>query len=89
TLKGAVAIYDVTDPAHPSFIDMLVTDGDIAPEGLKAFESNGKVYLSIANEVSNTTTLYSLTPVPEPETYAMMMAGLGLLGFAAKRKKHD
>ncbi|MEZ0316718.1 MAG: choice-of-anchor I family protein, partial [Methylophilaceae bacterium] len=46
TLKGAVAIYDVTDPAHPSFIDMLVTDGDIAPEGLKAFESNGKVYLS-------------------------------------------
>ena len=26
-------------------------------------------------------------PVPEPETYAMMMAGLGLLGFMAKRKK--
>jgi hypothetical protein len=25
--------------------------------------------------------------VPEPETYAMMMAGLGLLGFMAKRKK--
>ncbi|MFT5534098.1 MAG: hypothetical protein ACI802_002341 [Candidatus Paceibacteria bacterium] len=25
-------------------------------------------------------------PVPEPETYAMMLAGLGLLGFAARRK---
>lgn len=26
-------------------------------------------------------------PVPEPETYAMMIAGLGLLAFAAKRRK--
>ena len=25
-------------------------------------------------------------PVPEPETYAMLLAGLGLLGFAAHRK---
>jgi hypothetical protein len=25
-------------------------------------------------------------PVPEPETYAMMLVGLGLLGFTAKRK---
>jgi hypothetical protein len=26
-------------------------------------------------------------PVPEPETYAMMLAGLGLLGFAARHRK--
>jgi hypothetical protein len=26
-------------------------------------------------------------PFPEPETYAMMLAGLGLLGFAARRRK--
>jgi carbonic anhydrase len=25
--------------------------------------------------------------VPEPETYALLMAGLGLLGFAARRKR--
>ena len=25
--------------------------------------------------------------VPEPETYAMMLAGLGLLGVAARRRK--
>lgn len=30
----------------------------------------------------------SITAVPEPETYAMMLAGLGLLGFMAKRRKH-
>mgnify|MGYP001590598823 CR=1 FL=1 len=28
-----------------------------------------------------------LTPVPEPETYAMLLAGLGLLGFVVRRSK--
>jgi len=30
-----------------------------------------------------------VVPIPEPETYAMMLAGLGLLGFAARRRKHN
>jgi hypothetical protein len=88
TLKSAVALYDITDPANASFLQMIVTDGDLSPEGLQAFERNGKLFLSIANEVSNTTTLYSITPVPEPETYAMLIAGLGLVGLGAKRRKN-
>ncbi|WP_229261902.1 FxDxF family PEP-CTERM protein [Duganella guangzhouensis] len=28
-----------------------------------------------------------IAPVPEPETYAMLLAGLGLVGFAARRKR--
>ena len=27
------------------------------------------------------------SPVPEPQTYAMLLAGLGMLGFAARRRK--
>ena len=27
-------------------------------------------------------------PVPEPETYALFMAGLGLMGFIARRRKN-
>jgi hypothetical protein len=29
------------------------------------------------------------TPVPEPETYAMILAGLGLIGFTARRRKRN
>jgi hypothetical protein len=32
---------------------------------------------------------YSATPVPEPEVYAMMLVGLGMLGFTAKRKSNS
>ena len=29
------------------------------------------------------------TPVPEPETYAMLLAGLGIVGFVARRRRAD
>ncbi|NGZ85954.1 PEP-CTERM sorting domain-containing protein [Duganella sp. SAP-35] len=32
-------------------------------------------------------TGFSVSAVPEPETYAMLMAGLGLVGFAVRRRK--
>ena len=28
----------------------------------------------------------ALAPVPEPETYAMMLSGLGLIGLSARRR---
>jgi hypothetical protein len=29
----------------------------------------------------------SVTAIPEPETYAMLLAGLGLMGFVARRRR--
>jgi hypothetical protein len=34
-----------------------------------------------------TVDIGNLSPVPEPETYAMLLAGLVLLGFVARRRK--
>jgi hypothetical protein len=60
TLHGAVAVFDITEPAKSRFIDMIVTAGDAAPEGLTAYQYRGDFYLGIANETSRTTTLYRI-----------------------------
>jgi hypothetical protein len=45
------------------------------------------VTVSVAQGENFHITNYMLAPVPEPETYALMLAGLGLLGAVARRKK--
>jgi hypothetical protein len=39
------------------------------------------------NSETQQTRAFLLTPVPEPETYAMLLFGLGLMGIVARRKK--
>jgi len=68
TTISTVAIFDVTDPHHAEFLDMIVTPGDLSPEGLAAFAYRGNYYLAIANEVpaigapTANTTLYRIDP---------------------------
>jgi len=45
-----------------------------------SYASDSGVFLSAAN---------SVTPVPEPETWALMLAGLGLLGHLARRRRQN
>lgn len=42
---------------------------------------------TIANSQSVTFGYEYIMAVPEPETYAMLLAGLGLVGFSARRRK--
>jgi len=42
--------------------------------------------ISGTGTINGATRAFLLTPVPEPETYAMMLAGLSLLGFVRRRK---
>ncbi|WP_317205306.1 FxDxF family PEP-CTERM protein [Janthinobacterium sp.] len=53
--------------------------------------SAGSYFLKVeGNVIGNGGGTYggdlTVSAVPEPETYAMLLAGLGLLGFAARRK---
>ena len=49
------------------------------------------LYYFDSNNGDNTGSILAdvnVTAVPEPETYAMMLAGLGLIGFSARRRKN-
>lgn len=61
---GGVMVYDLSKPEAPQFVQYIRTEGDLSPEGLKfipAIESpNGKPLIVVANEVSNTATIYEV-----------------------------
>lgn len=44
-------------------------------------------YLGEFNGTLSALTGSAIAPIPEPETYALMLAGLGLVGFMAKRRR--
>ena len=49
------------------------------------FSANGSAFQSFS---ANTLQLAAVPAVPEPETYAMMLGGLGLVGAVARRRRN-
>ena len=47
----------------------------------------GGAVLTEATGINNQGQVAAIGIIPEPETYAMLLAGLGLLGFIARRRK--
>jgi hypothetical protein len=56
---------------------LVVNDNNFPGGGGRALTSDNTEFLKIS----------LAQPVPEPETYALMLAGLGLVGFAARHRK--
>ena len=57
------------------------------PTGLYFDKFNPNVaYVNIQHPDSGNDTLLQITAVPEPESYAMFLAGLGLMGMIARRR---
>lgn len=71
----------VTQTFHllPGFYSIFVGGTDYSQQtGLGTFLDAGKLTYGVEGTISL---------VPEPETYAMLLAGLGLLGFSARRRR--
>jgi probable HAF family extracellular repeat protein len=47
----------------------------------------GKAILTHVLDINNTGQVIAMGFIPEPESYAMLLAGLGLIGFMARRKR--
>jgi probable HAF family extracellular repeat protein len=49
--------------------------------------ASGQILVSGWDTQQQQSLTYLLTPVPEPETWAMLLAGLGMLGWTARRRQ--
>lgn len=74
-------------------LTFTVANATIADFGLLSAGGNPNAYFAADVYQSGTGATGGIgatsvmAPVPEPETYALMLAGLGALGFVAKRRK--
>ncbi|WP_096292005.1 PEP-CTERM sorting domain-containing protein [Nitrosomonas ureae] len=67
-------------------LDVFVTSGYKA-FGFSDLNNNGQIVgTGVYNLFSPSSEAFLLSPVPEPETYAMLLAGLGLIGFMVRRR---
>ena len=71
---------DLTD-TRPRFVAESFTVTATGPTTLVEFIGRNVPHYQALDNVSVTTA------VPEPENYAMLMAGLGVMGFIARRRK--
>jgi len=99
--RGTTEIVDVKFGTTTEHSTLLSNDGfshhtmEFAPlsSGVYSFEYlNNQFGANLGNQEGNKIGALLdnvvITSVPEPESYAMFMAGLGLMGFIARRRKN-
>ena len=77
--------------------DVILTYGATSDPGVYSNytinSANGISRFTLSGTASGNTSIDNLVattataPIPEPETYALMLAGLGAVGFMARRRK--
>ena len=78
---------DTSQPGTPVDFALSWATTSFLTTGLKIYV-NTSHNLNAWEEIDSVKLQGQLTaPVPEPETYAMLMAGLGLMGAVARRRK--
>ncbi len=67
--------------------DWGTSSGTFANIDISGFNLAAGTWLDTSSLYQNGSVTISVTAVPEPETYAMLLAGLGLMGAVVRRRK--
>jgi hypothetical protein len=79
-------IYTAAVTTGSSFKVAVVYSGTDVYAGGQLFHSGGSALNGCSAGACPFDMNFRITPVPEAETYAMMLAGLGLVGWTARRR---
>lgn len=91
---GALPVLSITGLTAELYNSSNVLLGSGLSFSAPGFQAAGSYYLKLSGTANGVIGgLYSaglnVSPAPEPETWAMMIAGLGLVGSIARRKKSN
>jgi len=78
--------FTVADATIGDFLVLSTNAGDLGP----AYFASDVIWTSDTQSFGATGAIgvtHVTTPVPEPETYALFLAGLGAMGFMTKRRR--
>ncbi len=83
---GAVPVWSSFSSLLPVPSDPLTGDFSLA-KTFSGLTVGTKYWINVVGAGTQASYAVTLAPVPEPETYALLLAGLGLVGAVARRRK--
>ena len=90
---GSADIWFATDADRDGVAESIARWGTLSTEGAEptglffSLTDKNVAYINVQHPTSGVDRMIQISAVPEPETYALMIAGLGAVAFVARRRK--